>query len=663
MVARWLLMVAVLVPHLLIAQKQKEHAAADSGKVYTVSPVQVQQQKDSMALSTYHMPVVQEAGINPVLAALQGIPGLQVRDYGGIGGLKAVSLRGLGAEHTQTLLNGMPVGQNSMAYTDYGLLPTALVTEVRTQTSAPTAATALMMLGGPQVQLTAALAHHPRLTATMAGGSFGWFSPNITLRHGLGNHTLLGHAQYQNAHGAYDYSLPNGTEQYSGRRNNAGISQTQAWLAWQYERAGRNPNVIRNMYYAHGHLTQSDRQLPGAVVLYNPYSSQFLSVTQMSAAMKTQQQRTGGWYWGKQSDYQSDRTLYLDPGYHNASGGLRSDYHWHQGSSSIYAGRKLRNLNWHLAGDYQIQNLGMGAPASVGKPVRQVGAAAGQLNYLLTSNSIRFNSTASAGYTLVLEHPQNSSYGLAAYTLGQEVQYQSGKHNLSGAVHYRRHNRLATFAELYYGQAWPRTLKPEQVHQLNFTGQYRYQSMGTTLEVQGQAYWQQVQDKIVALPTRDLFVWSIMNVGQVQGRGLEAQLSWREEWGGKLYTKVQSQFTYQHLQDVSTEGSASFGGQLPYVPFYTQSSQLTMGMGALQLGMAQQFTSLRYTLAENTAANRMPGFMLFDAFGSYTLPLSGGQSLGLGAGVYNLLDTPYEVLLSFPMPGRNFKLTLTYVWQ
>lgn len=49
-------------------------------------------------------------GASDIGDALKHFAGVQVRDYGGIGGLKTVDIRGLGAQHTGVSYDGVQVG-------------------------------------------------------------------------------------------------------------------------------------------------------------------------------------------------------------------------------------------------------------------------------------------------------------------------------------------------------------------------------------------------------------------------------------------------------------------------------------------------------------------------------------------------------------------------
>ena len=55
--------------------------------------------------------------------ALLRVPGLSISDYGGLAGLKSVSLRGLGTAHTDIYLDGVRVSNFQSGQNDLGMLP------------------------------------------------------------------------------------------------------------------------------------------------------------------------------------------------------------------------------------------------------------------------------------------------------------------------------------------------------------------------------------------------------------------------------------------------------------------------------------------------------------------------------------------------------------
>ena len=128
---------------------------------------------------------IERSGARELHEVLRTLPGLNVKDYGGIGGMKTVSVRGLGANHTSVCVDGMLVNDaqhGSIDLSGFDLDDTGniLVETVsadgifkpaRTYSSGSviSLATKAPDLGGKTA----------RLSARMVYGSFGTLKPTI----------------------------------------------------------------------------------------------------------------------------------------------------------------------------------------------------------------------------------------------------------------------------------------------------------------------------------------------------------------------------------------------------------------------------------------------------------------------------------------------------
>ena len=63
---------------------------------------------------------IERLGLENVADAAKRMAGLQVQDYGGLGGLKTVSVRGLGAKHTMVCYDGVAVTDAQSGQVDVG---------------------------------------------------------------------------------------------------------------------------------------------------------------------------------------------------------------------------------------------------------------------------------------------------------------------------------------------------------------------------------------------------------------------------------------------------------------------------------------------------------------------------------------------------------------
>ena len=57
--------------------------------------------------------------------AIRDFSGIQLRDYGGVGGLKTVNVRSLGSAHTAIFLDGVPIDNAQNMQVDLGRIPTS----------------------------------------------------------------------------------------------------------------------------------------------------------------------------------------------------------------------------------------------------------------------------------------------------------------------------------------------------------------------------------------------------------------------------------------------------------------------------------------------------------------------------------------------------------
>ena len=87
---------------------------------------------------------IERSGARSLHEALRTLPGLQVQDYGGVGGLKTVSVRGLGAAHTAVCLDGVLLCDSQHGSIDLA----GFVEEVHPLSDAPAVYTRLAA-GGP----------------------------------------------------------------------------------------------------------------------------------------------------------------------------------------------------------------------------------------------------------------------------------------------------------------------------------------------------------------------------------------------------------------------------------------------------------------------------------------------------------------------------------
>ncbi|KAA6314056.1 TonB-dependent receptor, partial [termite gut metagenome] len=115
---KWIAYIGMFLPVFVYAQNQK----IDTTRVYPLSEITVSQRHQTREVRTvtpiqiFSGEQLKKLNVLQLSDAVKHFAGVTVKDYGGIGGLKTVSLRSLGAGHTSVgydgiTLNDMQTGQ------------------------------------------------------------------------------------------------------------------------------------------------------------------------------------------------------------------------------------------------------------------------------------------------------------------------------------------------------------------------------------------------------------------------------------------------------------------------------------------------------------------------------------------------------------------------
>jgi outer membrane receptor protein involved in Fe transport len=223
---------------------------------------------------------------------------------------------------------------------------------------------------------------------------------------------------------------------------------------------------------------------------------------------------------------------------------------------------------------------------------------------------------------------------------------------------YKQSFRLPTFNDLYYNIIGNLNLLPENVHQLNAGMLFGFvRSSRFSINGRADLFMNQVNNKIIAIPTQNLFVWSMRNIGEVQTKGIELQLDQHSDITKNLHLNLSVNFTYQQALDVSSQDSPAYKQQIPYIPLETFSGMASVHFHAFTLNYTLLFNGFRYISAENSWENMLPGWWVSDVGLSWERKTT-KLSYQVKAEAINLFNEQYVVIKSFPMPGRSFALTL-----
>ena len=221
--------------------------------------------------------------------------------------------------------------------------------------------------------------------------------------------------------------------------------------------------------------------------------------------------------------------------------------------------------------------------------------------------------------------------------------------------------RMPTFNDLYYTDMGNANLVPESALQYDAgfaLNKHFTQGIVRHAEMHFDAYYNTVHDKIVAYPKGQQFRWTMLNLGKVHIKGIDVEAEADFQIGKDLVATARAQYTYQDARDVTDPNDSYYNDQIPYIPWHSGSAIVGLTYKNWDFNYSFIYAGERYDEQENIIYNHMEPWYTSDLsirckFTVYSLQFTAM------AEVNNVLDQDYEVIVNYPMPGRNYTLTLS----
>ena len=221
--------------------------------------------------------------------------------------------------------------------------------------------------------------------------------------------------------------------------------------------------------------------------------------------------------------------------------------------------------------------------------------------------------------------------------------------------------RMPTFNDLYYTDMGNANLVPESALQYDAgfaLNKHFEHGIVRHAEMHFDAYYNTVHDKIVAYPKGQQFRWTMLNLGKVHIKGIDVEAEADFQIGKELVATARAQYTYQDARDVTDPNDSYYKHQIPYIPWHSGSAIVGLSYKNWDLNYSFIYAGERYDEQENILYNHMEPWYTSDLSLRYQWKVN-SLLITAQAEVNNLLDQDYEVIVNYPMPGRNYVLTLS----
>lgn len=570
-----------------------------------------------------------------VASALKSIPSVFLRGYGGNGSLQMISTRGMSGEHTAVLVDGNPFSNVQNGLVDAGIFLTDDVERIELAKGGYSSFVGSNAVGGVVNIVTKQPTKEFHASLSSSVGSFGFRSNGVSLSGGTDVLRLKTFFSAERARNDYDFQYSDGSQKYTLKRNGADYSIKNAGLQAATD-VQENLDVSISLRYS-----LAERGSPSGVS--TPYQNNRARLKDDNLFL------TSPLRW----QYSPQLIISFAPRFHY----FLQHYTDPAYSTKSFSLSRVRGFSATLQQNFSERNKLRGELEGIFADVRGSNLAA----------HTRFNGALSLSSEYYLSDSDElalfPSLRIDSYEhlplsfsprIGANVQaLKFPELRLRASV--GRNFRAPTFNELYYQPGGNSNLHPEKSLSAD---------AGFLLFVEEFGKWK-IENNYFLIDTRDRIVWtpgagsnwSPMNVYRVVSTGVEIAV---EHSLMDDLLRWNASYTYMEVvrKDAAGAASQTHNKQLIYTPFEMASLSLCGTVSVATVSLRHSFTGFRYMQENNNPQYLLPEFQTTEIVALIKIPVQ-EHVVMIKAEGQNIFNSQYQWIPSYPVPGRNYALTLS----
>ena len=641
--------------------------------------------KDVIVPQTLKGAELQRLNALSVADALRYFSGVQLKDYGGVGGIKTINVRSMGSQHTAVYYNGVQLGNAQNGQVDLGRFSLDNMEEIQLYNGQKSDIfqSAREFGSAGNVYLTTRKPYFREnekvhVHGQMRFGSFDLANPNVGADVRLTDKlSLTMDAEYVYSSGKYPFRyrrvLPTGETAYdtTAVRQNGDINAVRAELGLHHYY--RNTGFWR----VHAYNYWSNRGIPGAIVNNVWRNGERLQDRNTFVQGQWQDEWFGRWSTRLQAKYANDFTHYWN--YDERL--LPSNNQYLQQEVYLSLANKVQIFRWWdaaLAYDYQYNSLNRDN-LLIEMPTEYFSRHSHWLS-AATAFNIKEYLRLQASVLMTAVNADKPKVTPGVFFSLRPFAHSSVRSlkDLSLNAFYKQSYRYPTFNDLYYTDLGNVQLRPELARQRSVELAYyiargsdshrtqvgHIQDFSASFSVS--YYYNRVTDKIIAYPKGQQFRWTMLNLGEVNINGVDAKADMSFFLPLRFTLRTRLNYTYQTAIDVTNPADTYYRHQIPYIPRHSGSVVVGLDWESRRgdhYGMNYSFIYVgeRYCQQVNNIYNYVQPWYTHDinVYGEWGIDTV-KQPLWIKANIElnNMLGQDYEVIQNYPMPKQNVRCTL-----
>ena len=469
--------------------------------------------------------LLENMGCLSVADAVRYFSGVQLKDYGGVGGIKTLDIRSMGTNHMGVFYDGIQLNNAQNGQIDLGRFSLENMESVDLyngqrgeplQSAKDYGSAGTVYLRSKVPQFAKDETYH--ISAGIKGGSFGLINPSFYWQQKLSDSvSMSAGAEYTYATGRYKFRYtsynPDGSLAYdtTAVRENADINAVRAeagffgkvkngeWKAQVYNYYSERglPGYIARNVFTHG-----QRQWDDAFFVQGSYKQTYFKRYSILANAK----------------YAFDYTRYLNPD--TTLQLVDNTYRQQEVYLSMAQSVKIFKF-WDvsLSTDFQYNYL-YASLRDFPYPSRYTGLVA--LTTYFKFPNVKIQASVLGTFVHESVKANKAADDKAEFTPAVMVSVRPwATVPFDIRAFYKRVFRMPTFNDLYYTSIGSADLDPEYVNQYDVGISYQYlNSSGifSGFDVQVDGYHNFVENKIVAIPASNPFRWQMKNYGSCRSQ-------------------------------------------------------------------------------------------------------------------------------------------------
>lgn len=597
-----------------------------------------------------------------VADALRYFSGLQLKDYGGVGGIKTVNIRSMGTNHLGIFYDGIELGNAQNGQIDLGQFSLDNVEEISLYNGQRSAifqpASDFGNAGSVYIRTKAPrfmMGRRYNLLVRAKYGSSDTFRFSSLWEQKLSDHISSSlSTSVLTSSGRYKFRYRRVTEDNTMAYDTTAVRHNGDIWAFRIEENVRG-GIADGYWNVKAYTYHSERGIPGAIVNnvwrrgerqwdHNTFGQ---AVFQKSFGDKFSTKALAKYAYyvtryvnNDETQIHVDNTYRQQEMYFSTSNVYEILSKWSVSMSYDFKWNKLNANMVDFAFPHRYSNFVSLATALTLSRIQ----AQASLVEQVVKDHVKYGASSSSRSTLT------PAFFVNVYPFESKL--------LAVKAFAKKSFRMPTFNDLYYADMGNSKLNPESALQydLGFVLNKDWkQGIVDHFRLQVDGYYNTVHDKIVAYPKGQQFRWTMLNLGKVHIKGVDAMAEVGLEPAKDWKVTARLQYTYQDARDVTDPNTSYYKDQIPYIPWHSGSAILGLSWREWDLSYSFIYSGERYSQQENILYNHLQPWYTHDMSVVYH-----ARRWSARLDVNNIFSQDYDVILNYPMPKRNYMLTLEY---